>query len=50
MDSRDGHVSILLCGHSVQFGVGCVIGHKMFFLDCPCIGRNNISVFMLLVS
>lgn len=49
MDDRYGKVSILLYGHSVQFAVGCVVGHKMFFGDCPCIGRNGNLVFVLLV-
>lgn len=49
VDNRYGTVSILLHGLSVQFAVGCVVGHKMFFGDCPCIGRNENLVFVLLV-
>ena len=33
VESRCGHVSIVLLGHSVQFGFGCVIYQNMF-LGC----------------
>ena len=32
VESRCGHVSMVLLGHSVQFGFGYKLGQKIFFL------------------
>ena len=50
VDSRCGHMSIVLFGYNVQFRFGCVFGQKTFFsCDHQCIGHTKILAFVLFV-
>ena len=35
VESKCGHVSMVLLGHNVQFGFGCILGQKMFLRWFP---------------
>ena len=43
----DDHVLIVLFGHRVQFGFGCVVGNNRFSCDCLCIERSGILMYVL---